>query len=438
MPSYSGSERARTLSQEAAYWYVVCTQDAWNMHDSDKRNFVAWMRRSVEHVREFYQIATLDGKLRMLNLGMRSPMIQHSIRSARIDNLTAEEEEDRGGKTSSTVSLLCNFSPPAVETAPPRLIACTLQGMMMKFTDGVSRWLVVRSAGIVVNDSARYKEQWLGDLADLRSPLKKLTFAINVLQVGILLRFRRQRLSAGLNAPGFVQICRQDKMQTRPTMLGSAASQHASTVTPVSEWKGLSSEHERGACRGHRGVLKIAVTTAVILCVGYLAFSARSIEPSRVETLQVRPDSAASADMITTSAASLPTMKRLSDGTAVTLEASTALRIAFTGVRRDVRLLQGRATFEVAEDPKRPRQPFVVNTHVGRVAAVRTKFVVTVNTAVMEVEVYDGEVDLRGPDPSGVSVKLRSGEPAVRLVARGLGAMAANGTNGDEVGVPRG
>lgn len=72
MPEYyNGNERLRLVSEEAAYWYFLCVDDP-NMLRSDRRDFVAWMRRSPENIAELFKIALLDGRLRQLKLVMRS------------------------------------------------------------------------------------------------------------------------------------------------------------------------------------------------------------------------------------------------------------------------------------------------------------------------------------------------------------------------------
>lgn len=56
------SERARMVSQEAAYWYLRCF-DEQAMSRSDRKKFVAWLRLSPENVAEFLRVADVDGEL---------------------------------------------------------------------------------------------------------------------------------------------------------------------------------------------------------------------------------------------------------------------------------------------------------------------------------------------------------------------------------------
>jgi transmembrane sensor len=119
----------------------------------------------------------------------------------------------------------------------------------------------------------------------------------------------------------------------------------------------------------------------------------------------------------------------LSDGTKMTLEPGTTLRVAFTNAVRAIRLIEGKVTFAVAEDPKRPQRPFIVHTHVGRVLAMSKKFSVGVDTAGMDVHVQEGEVDiLRRNNQPGSEIKIEGGQRH-RFPVGGLSAVAANGAD---------
>lgn len=61
----------------------------------------------------------------------------------------------------------------------------------------------------------------------------------------------------------------------------------------------------------------------------------------------------------------------LADGSRVQMDLSTQVEVGLKSSRRDLRLLQGRAIFEVAHDAKRP---FVVDAGGGRITALGTRF----------------------------------------------------------------
>lgn len=60
MPTGPGSERIRMASQEAAYWYIRCTDEA-AMRPRDRRLFLAWLKRSPENIAELLRVADMDG-----------------------------------------------------------------------------------------------------------------------------------------------------------------------------------------------------------------------------------------------------------------------------------------------------------------------------------------------------------------------------------------
>jgi transmembrane sensor len=63
----------------------------------------------------------------------------------------------------------------------------------------------------------------------------------------------------------------------------------------------------------------------------------------------------------------------LPDGSTAWLNTDSALRVAFDGARRLIRLLEGEALFEVAHDPARR---FAVLAHDGLSTALGTRFAV--------------------------------------------------------------
>jgi transmembrane sensor len=85
------------------------------------------------------------------------------------------------------------------------------------------------------------------------------------------------------------------------------------------------------------------------------------------------------------------------DGSKVTLNTNSRIRVALSEGERRVHLTQGEAFFEVAKDPRRP---FVVEAGRKRVVAVGTKFSVRREEESIEVVVTEGKVrveDAAGP-----------------------------------------
>lgn len=88
----------------------------------------------------------------------------------------------------------------------------------------------------------------------------------------------------------------------------------------------------------------------------------------------------------------------LDDGSEVTLDADSKLKVSFSGRQRDIELLHGRARFNVAKDPNRP---FVVSSHIGSVRAVGTLFDVNKRHEALDVALLEGIVEVglrRDPD----------------------------------------
>jgi transmembrane sensor len=104
-----------------------------------------------------------------------------------------------------------------------------------------------------------------------------------------------------------------------------------------------------------------------------------------------------------------------SDGSQITLNTDSAIRLAFTRQERRVELKQGEAFFEVSSDPKRP---FVVVVDGQRIVAVGTAFSVRRQDDGMSVVVAEGKV----------RVELQGG-PTTRLEPLTAGSVlsASNG-----------
>jgi len=81
----------------------------------------------------------------------------------------------------------------------------------------------------------------------------------------------------------------------------------------------------------------------------------------------------------------------LADGSRITLNTNTHIRVILSDQERQIRLDSGEAFFEVAKDNKRP---FVVYVDDKRVMAVGTKFAVRRNDSDVQVVVTEGRVKL--------------------------------------------
>lgn len=96
----------------------------------------------------------------------------------------------------------------------------------------------------------------------------------------------------------------------------------------------------------------------------------------------------------------------LSDGTRVTLDASSALAVRFTAMRRDIRLLRGQAFFEVAHNAARV---FTVAARDSLIRDVGTKFSVAVDPAAVSAVLAEGQVVVTRKGYQG-SVTMKPGQ----------------------------
>lgn len=131
--------------------------------------------------------------------------------------------------------------------------------------------------------------------------------------------------------------------------------------------------------------LAIAAAATLVLAAGisaYLAFAPKG-------------------DTFTTPVGGLATVP-MADGSNVTLNTDSQIRVALSVAERHVELGRGEAFFEVSKDPRRP---FVVWAGAKRVIAVGTKFSVRREGDDVEVVVTEGEVRVdggtAGQGPSG-------------------------------------
>lgn len=147
-----------------------------------------------------------------------------------------------------------------------------------------------------------------------------------------------------------------------------------SNVTHVNFWRG--SLLQPSARRRHIGAWNVAATVLVMLPVIFFLARMNGEAPDRT---------------VTTASHESKT-RQLEDGSKVSLDSNSTLRVEYTDLRRGVHFSQGKATFDVVMDLKRP---FVVSTVFVDIAAVESKFSVEIDTSV-EVMVHEGMVAISG------------------------------------------
>jgi transmembrane sensor len=105
-----------------------------------------------------------------------------------------------------------------------------------------------------------------------------------------------------------------------------------------------------------------------------------------------------------------PAIFGLPDGSRLTLDTDSAVSIAFTPQRRDLRLIRGRAFFDVKHDASRP---FSVRAGEREVVAVGTRFDVKLDPGRMRVVLVEGRVMVRSPDRAAPPTMLRAGQQLI-------------------------
>jgi transmembrane sensor len=109
-----------------------------------------------------------------------------------------------------------------------------------------------------------------------------------------------------------------------------------------------------------------------------------------------------------------PSTVELADGSHVTLDTDSALSVRLTPGRRDVRLLRGRAYFDVAPDAKRP---FTVEAGARAVTALGTAFSVRWDSQNILVVLERGHVRIASPHRADLALS-----PGQAYDAQGDGA----------------
>lgn len=171
-----------------------------------------------------------------------------------------------------------------------------------------------------------------------------------------------------------------------------------------SRWRLSSNSAENRPVRAMRATMKmVAVAAAMLAVVGVACyFSADLLSGQRYATpvggLKAVP---------------------LQDGSSITLNTATRIRVELTARERHIELDAGEAFFDVAKDPTRP---FVVSVGRKRVIAVGTQFSVRREEGGMRVVVTDGRVRIEDKPASEYLVEAgslaRSDTTGVRVQKR--------------------
>jgi transmembrane sensor len=154
---------------------------------------------------------------------------------------------------------------------------------------------------------------------------------------------------------------------------------------------------DRGHRRRHWGALAIAASLALVVGVAVV-----------VETPAWRQDRPHDQEFATTFGKSQ--VVPLADGSRMTLDAASRVRVSPPGDTRRVAVLDGRAFFKVAKDPA---HPFVVSAGGNSVTALGTAFSVETAPSRFSVALVEGSVKVTMPAEHRSSI-LKAGEMLVK------------------------
>ena len=155
-----------------------------------------------------------------------------------------------------------------------------------------------------------------------------------------------------------------------------------------------------------------AVVVALIVGVTALKLVApwNNNSPKGVEVAQTRDG----VQLGQIYSASLDATRRieLPDGSTLTLDRDSSVRLAFTQERRTLQLLRGRAAFDVRHDATRP---FAVRAANREVVALGTRFDVVVGDDEFRVVLVEGRVAIASTISGSRPIELRAGQQLVEI-----------------------
>jgi len=148
---------------------------------------------------------------------------------------------------------------------------------------------------------------------------------------------------------------------------------------------------------------RFAVTTGKVAATLFLAFTltASLYLLDRIHPFPVAGSASADATILQTAVGARSTYA-LEDGSDITLNTNSKVRISFGPGSRNVTLLSGQAFFEVAKDKSRP---FIVTVGDREVIAVGTQFDVEMKREGVRVALLEGRVNVRPTRASSAGEK---------------------------------
>jgi transmembrane sensor len=143
---------------------------------------------------------------------------------------------------------------------------------------------------------------------------------------------------------------------------------------------------------------QLAAAAAIVLI---LLASVWLFVPDLVRDVAPGPGATAAPAVIYASARGEVKVVTLPDGSRVTLDAASSVETRFTEASRPIRLLNGRAFFDVSSNPRRP---FSVAAGDREVLALGTRFDVRLRPGELTVTLVEGRVKISAPGLTGSTI----------------------------------
>jgi transmembrane sensor len=186
----------------------------------------------------------------------------------------------------------------------------------------------------------------------------------------------------------------------------------------------------RPAGARRRPWIAAGIAAAIVMVVGVSYTSLRDVPSANTHKIVAVAATTPQVRILQTGTGERATVP-LDDGSVVTLNTNSRLRVVFTEARRDVTLLAGQALFQVVKNRQRP---FVVTAGDRQVIAVGTEFEVKLETRGVRVSLIEGIVDVRRIVPRGARVsvgieavtRLEAGETLLALPTGPMTVKTAN------------
>lgn len=162
-------------------------------------------------------------------------------------------------------------------------------------------------------------------------------------------------------------------------------------------------------------LVRTAAATALAIVTGALLWSAVTFSGRTTSAPDVAASQPAPPETYVTAVGERSTVT-LRDGSQVSLNTDSRLRVSYSASTRRLELLAGQALFEVTTDAQRP---FIVVAGNHQVVALGTAFDVRLDAQTVQVTLIEGSVSVEGSAPDGKTGRATRLDPGQQFRADG-------------------